>query len=377
MHPLSVVPFGPIFADGASWAGLCCGGTFCLGISVGIPILFLKGFLGEFGRGRKMGQTTEEILDELPKKKQVMFKGEKVPDWKIVARQKATKAILKFLSYTDNWFEKKYIADVADEAFRLVKESIEARSIQSIERRVTPECLEEIRKDVKRLRKERERRVFGKVEVTDVDVLTSAPAGKENTFTAPISAKSRDFTRMTNPANRSRRQEDPMPTRNSGPSTAREPLAGGADSPSTDVDHVLGRGCTCGHDLEEFAMPPRVPKEVVAGEPRPRQFRSTLPTAAAATGNREASRSSRTLSQTGKATDDRARGKPSRSARQGRALKTFRDGQHELRTARRAGRRRFQSLRAVRRKDAGLLQMPIELPAEHTAMLRRIVVAQR
>ena len=126
---------------------------------------------------------------------EVMFKGEKVPDWKIAARQRATKAILKFLSYTDNWFEKKYAADVADEAFRLVKEAIQARSIQGIERRVTEGCLEEIRTEIKKLRKAREIRVFGRVEVTDVDfVHVEAPTGKQNhTFTALISAKSRDF----------------------------------------------------------------------------------------------------------------------------------------------------------------------------------------
>jgi predicted lipid-binding transport protein (Tim44 family) len=103
--------------------------------------------------------------------------------------------MLKFLSYTDNWFERKYVADVADEAFRLVKQALEDRSIQGIERRVTPEHLEELRTEIKRMRKEREVHVFDRVEVTDVDIVhVEAPPGKENhTFTALISARSRDF----------------------------------------------------------------------------------------------------------------------------------------------------------------------------------------
>src|SRR5437763_739798 len=86
--------------------GCCCGGLFLL---IGVPILVFRNFLLELARGRKTGLTDEEILDSLPKKRQVMFKGEKVPDWRIAARSKATKAILKFLAYTDNWFERKYL----------------------------------------------------------------------------------------------------------------------------------------------------------------------------------------------------------------------------------------------------------------------------
>ena len=64
------------------------------------------------------------MADELPRKVSVTFRGEKVPDWKTAPREKATKAVTKFLSYTDNWFDPKYIREVADEAFRLVKEAI-------------------------------------------------------------------------------------------------------------------------------------------------------------------------------------------------------------------------------------------------------------
>jgi len=153
-------------------------------------------FRGEFDRGQKTHQTEEEALDDLPKKKKrVMFKGEKVPDWKIAGRVKATRAVLKFLSYTDNWFDPKYVADVAEEGFRLVKEAIEARSGKGIERRVTPDCLEDLKAEVQELRRKHEVHVFDRIEVTDVrPVQVEAPAGKEqHTFTVLISAKSRDF----------------------------------------------------------------------------------------------------------------------------------------------------------------------------------------
>lgn len=176
-------------------AGQCCGSLCCLTLLIGIPIVLLRRFAGELARGRKTGLTDEEILDELPKKRQVMFKGEKVPEWRIAGRSKATKAILKFLAYTDNWFDRKYVIDVADEALRLVKEAIEARSVRGIERRVTPDLLQELTTETKRLRRDQEVHVFGRVEVTDVNVLhVEAPTGKENhTFTALISAKSKDF----------------------------------------------------------------------------------------------------------------------------------------------------------------------------------------
>lgn len=171
--------------------GCCC----CTPFIIWFFFWFVRKFLGEFERGQKQGPTDEEVLSEIPRKKTWIFKGEKVPDWKIAGRQKAVKAVLKFIACTDNWFEKKYMADVADEAFRLVKEAIEARSIQGIEKRLTPDALEEIRTEVKRDRKAKRVHVFGSVTVTDVDVLhLEAATGKENhTFTALISARSKDY----------------------------------------------------------------------------------------------------------------------------------------------------------------------------------------
>src|SRR4051812_47606698 len=147
----------PVFAAENNYYYYGGGGCCCSPFLIWFFIWAVRKFAGEFERGRKTGLTDEEILDELPKKRQVMFKGEKVPEWKIAARSKATKAILKFLSYTDNWFERKYVADVTDEAVRLVKEAIEARSVRGIERRVTPDLLEELRKEAQQHRKDRER----------------------------------------------------------------------------------------------------------------------------------------------------------------------------------------------------------------------------
>src|SRR4051794_23787446 len=169
MFPLAIIlaALGPVFAYNNGYYYYGGPGCCCSFFIIWFFIWCIRKFAGEFERGKKQGLTDAEVLNELPKKKQVTFKGEKVPDWKIVPRSRATKAICKFLSYTDNWFERKYLADAADEAFRLVKEAIEARSVQGLERRVTPELLEELRGDIKKLKKNRERHVFGNVEVTD------------------------------------------------------------------------------------------------------------------------------------------------------------------------------------------------------------------
>ena len=180
---------------GARLVGIVVGSACCFSVSTAIAWYFFGTFLQEWQRGRPREESLEEQVKKAPRKQQVMFKGEKVPDWKIAARVKATRAILKFLSYTDNWFERQYVCDVADEAFCEVKRALEERSIQRIDRRVTPDCLEELRTQIKKLRKDREVRVFGRVQVTDVDIVhVEAPPGKENhTFTALVTARSKDF----------------------------------------------------------------------------------------------------------------------------------------------------------------------------------------
>jgi predicted lipid-binding transport protein (Tim44 family) len=192
--PVVLAALGPVFADNDNY--YYGGGCGCCSIFIIWFFFWAIGkFTGEFEKGRKTGMSDAEVLDELPQKRQVMFKGEKIPQWKIAGRSKATKAILKFLSYTDNWFDRKYVGDVADEAVRLVKEAIEARSVRGIERRVTPDLLEEIRAGIKKHRQDETRQVYDRVEVTDVNVVhVEAAAGKANhTFTALISVKSKDY----------------------------------------------------------------------------------------------------------------------------------------------------------------------------------------
>jgi predicted lipid-binding transport protein (Tim44 family) len=185
----------PLLADmttGQKAGGGGCCGCVCLLIVFAIAYHFLKDF--EYGKSRTE-PSLDEVADEMPRKASVTFKGEQVPEWKVAPREKATKAVAKFLSYTDNWFDPKYIREVADEAFRLVKDAIADQTVEGVERRLTKECLEEIRAEIKKLRKEREARVFDKVLVTNVLLLhVEAPKGKENhTFTALITGKSRDY----------------------------------------------------------------------------------------------------------------------------------------------------------------------------------------
>jgi predicted lipid-binding transport protein (Tim44 family) len=184
----------PLLADmttGQKAGGGGCG-CVCLLIILAIAYHFLKDF--QYGNPRTE-PTEAEIAEDMPRKVSVTFKGEQVPEWKVAPREKATKAVAKFLSYTDNWFDPKYIREVADEAFRLVKDAIADQTVEGIERRLTKDCLEEIRAEIKKLRKEREARVFDKVLVTNVQLLhVEAPKGKENhTFTALITGKSRDY----------------------------------------------------------------------------------------------------------------------------------------------------------------------------------------
>lgn len=258
-------------AAGPTPRGYYCGGSCCcMAISLAIVWYFFGAFFQEYLRGQKREPTFEEAVRDAPRKQQAMFKGEKVPDWKIASRQKATRAILKFLSYTDTWFEKKYVADVADEAFRLVKDAIEAGSIKGIERRVTPECLEEIRTEVKNLRKERERHVFGRVEVTGVMVLhVEAPAGKENhTFTALISAKSKDFFEDDETGEVLRGDKKTYTYQEFWTfRRSKERWLLELRQPSTDLDNVLeAKNVLAAIDLEEFAKDadPEFLKEVVA-----------------------------------------------------------------------------------------------------------------
>jgi hypothetical protein len=176
-------------------AAYVCGGIAAIVLLVG-GVHVIKGFLAEAERGKKTGIMIEETLDDIPPpKKRALYLGEKVPDWKAGPRAEATAAALAFLARGDDWFDPKYLTKITTAAFRLVKAAVEERSTKKVADRVTAGCLERLREDILQLRTEGEKRVFGAVEVTDVDVVhIEAPANpKDHTFTALVAARSRDY----------------------------------------------------------------------------------------------------------------------------------------------------------------------------------------
>jgi hypothetical protein len=170
--------------------GVIAGGLLLVG---GVHVV--KGFLAESARGKKTGALVEEVLDKSPRKERALYLGEKVPDWKVANRLAATRAALKVLAGADDLFGRKHLVGVAGEAFQAVKAAVEERSLKVIERRVTPECLDELQIEVRGLKKKGLRRVFGAVEVTEVQIVHfEAPPNKDqHTFTALVSARSRDY----------------------------------------------------------------------------------------------------------------------------------------------------------------------------------------
>lgn len=169
------------------------GGVLLLG-----AVYIFKGMLAEIQRGKTTGVFREAILDDMPKKKpRALYLGEKVPDWKVANRLKANGPALKFLARSDNWFDTAYLAKVATGAFKAVKAGLEGRTSKKIESRVAPEFLEEIKAEIKRLHKKGELHVFSPVEVEEIAIVHfEAPATvTKHTFTALISAKSRDYFR--------------------------------------------------------------------------------------------------------------------------------------------------------------------------------------
>jgi predicted lipid-binding transport protein (Tim44 family) len=181
---------------GKIFGGVCIG-LAALGTLIGGYIVF-KGMIAEHSRGKKRSPFREEILDKPAKRpQQELYLGEKVPEWKISGRQKATWAALKFLSETDEKFRGKYMVKVADRAVQLVKESIEARSLKPVLKLVTPKYLDQLRAEIKGLREDGSIHIFGQVEVTGVEIIhLEAPEGKVNhAFVALVSARSKDYLR--------------------------------------------------------------------------------------------------------------------------------------------------------------------------------------
>jgi Tim44-like domain len=174
--------------------GYVCAGGGGLAVLIGGYIV-VKGLLAESSRGKNRFEYREQILDKKPMKQPALYLGEKVPDWKILNRVKATKAVLDFLSEDDERFDRKYVTAAARVAFLVVKASVEARTTKKLAERVTEGCLEKLQSEIKKLRENGQYHIFGDTEVTDIQVVhLEAPEGKKNhTFTALISVKSKDY----------------------------------------------------------------------------------------------------------------------------------------------------------------------------------------
>ncbi len=158
----------------------------------------LKGMKAEAARGKKSIAFTDKVLDAENKKRKVevvLFLGEKVPDWKIDNRLKATTAVLKFLSDTDELFAKKFLTKVASQAITIVRTAIETRTTKKIAFILLPDCLEKVKSEISGLGQKKKLRVFGQFEVDRVDIVhVEVPVGKQNhTFTALITATSKDY----------------------------------------------------------------------------------------------------------------------------------------------------------------------------------------
>ena len=177
-------------------------GVVC-GLGAGVVIILvivqvIKGMAAESARGKKVKVFTD-ILDEddIKKKKREipLYLGEKVPDWKIKNRLAATKAALKFLGKTSDWWDPKLMATFVQEAFLSVKEGITDRSTKRMKKWLTEKCLDGIQAEVQKLKKKGELHVLDKLEIEEIQVVHFEAAGPiaNHTFTALVMAASRDF----------------------------------------------------------------------------------------------------------------------------------------------------------------------------------------
>lgn len=184
-------------AYGQFFGYVCAAGAFLVILIGGIQIF--KGMAAEQRRGKKTGFMIEEILDKEPRREddRELYLGEKVPEWKSGNRRAATWAALKLIAKKDNFFEADYMIKAATKSFKAIKAAIELRSTKDIRDRVTPECLARLKEEIKKLGAEGELHVYGKPEVTSVDIVhIEVPEGKEkHTFTALVSVRSQDFIR--------------------------------------------------------------------------------------------------------------------------------------------------------------------------------------
>src|SRR6478735_4036363 len=167
--------------------GFVCGGIAGIGVLVGGYII-VRGMMAEHGRGKKVSVFTDILDDKDLKKKRrepALRIGEKVPDWKIKNRMAATWAALNFLGKSDDWWDPKLMTEFATQAFEAVKAGIETRSTKKMAKRLTDECLDGIKAEIRKLAKRGEVHVLDKLEITEIQLVHfEAPASKtRHTFT--------------------------------------------------------------------------------------------------------------------------------------------------------------------------------------------------
>jgi hypothetical protein len=177
--------------------GIACGAVAGIAVLAGGYIV-IKGMMAEHGRGKKVSVFTDILDTDDAKKKRrepALRLGEKVPDWKIKNRMAATWAALNYLGKSDDWWDPKLMTEFVTQAFEAVKAGIEVRSTKKMAKRLTDECLDGIKAEIKKLAKKREIHVLDKLEIVEVQLVHfEAPASKtKHTFTALISAVSRNF----------------------------------------------------------------------------------------------------------------------------------------------------------------------------------------
>ena len=177
--------------------GVVCGLGAALVIIL-VVVQVIKGMAAESARGKKVKVFTD-ILDEddVKKKKReiALYLGEKVPEWKVKNRLAATKAALKFLGKTNDWWDSKLMATFVREAFLSVKEGITDRSTKKMKKWLTDKCLEGVQAEVQKLKKKGELHILDKLEIVEIQVVHFEAAGPiaNHTFTALVMASSRDF----------------------------------------------------------------------------------------------------------------------------------------------------------------------------------------
>ncbi|WP_020469928.1 TIM44-like domain-containing protein [Zavarzinella formosa] len=193
MNPSSLILFADAYTSGYIFGYVAGSSCFFL-ISIFVLRAVWRSMFGE-RNARRVTVDPADILDDTEKKPEILYKTEKVPEWKVAHREKATRKLLKFMAARDKWLERKYLCEMFEEAYLLVREAMERRSVERIEKYLTEEHADELHANLKALKKKGRRRIFGRVEITDIEILqieTAGPKSKQ-TVTAMITVKSKDY----------------------------------------------------------------------------------------------------------------------------------------------------------------------------------------